>query len=140
MGGTMSTMFTALYPELVKTLTLMAAPLDFEGKEGLLQVWTDPKYFDVDALVDAFGNCPPTFLQGMFTDDEAGPELLHEVHRLLRQDGRRPVRPELLRDGEVDATTTSRSPARRSASSSRSSTSATSWSRASSTWATCRWT
>jgi class III poly(R)-hydroxyalkanoic acid synthase PhaC subunit len=31
MGGTMSTMFTALYPEMVRTLTLMAAPIDFAG-------------------------------------------------------------------------------------------------------------
>ena len=67
MGGTMSAMFTAVFPEMVKTLSLMAAPLDFEGKEGLLQVWTDPRYFDVDAVIDAYGNCPPAFLQGMFT-------------------------------------------------------------------------
>lgn len=66
MGGTMSTMFAAIHPELVHTLTLMAAPLDFAGDEGLLQAWTDPKYFDVDALVDAFGNCPAPFLQTMF--------------------------------------------------------------------------
>jgi len=66
MGGTMSTIFAALYPGLVKTLALMAAPIDFSSKEGLLQVWTDPKYFDVDALVDAFGNCPAPLLQGMF--------------------------------------------------------------------------
>jgi polyhydroxyalkanoate synthase len=66
MGGTMSTMYTAVYPERVKTLSLMAAPLDFAGKEGLLQAWTDPAYFDVDALVDAYGNCPPGFLQGCF--------------------------------------------------------------------------
>ena len=32
MGGTMSTLFTAIHPEPVKTLTLMAAPLDFGGE------------------------------------------------------------------------------------------------------------
>jgi len=67
MGGTMATLFAAVYPEMVRTLSLMAAPLDFAGQAGLLQVWTDPKYFDVDTLVDAFGNCPASFLQGMFT-------------------------------------------------------------------------
>jgi len=66
MGGTMSTMFTALYPELVRNLILMAAPIDFSGDEGLLQLWTDEKYFDVDGLVDAFGNCPGSFLQSSF--------------------------------------------------------------------------
>jgi len=68
MGGTMSTIFTALYPEPVKTLSLMAAPLDFSvgGDESLVQLWSDPKYFDVDALIDAFGNCPASFLQTSF--------------------------------------------------------------------------
>ncbi len=66
MGGTMSAMFTATYPELVNTLSLMAAPIDFGTKESLLQVWTDEKCFDVDALVDTFGNCPAAFLQYAF--------------------------------------------------------------------------
>jgi polyhydroxyalkanoate synthase len=66
MGGTMSTIYTSLFPERVKTLSLMAAPIDFAGKEGLLQLWTNPKYFDVDALIDTYGNCPAPFLQGCF--------------------------------------------------------------------------
>ena len=37
MGGTMSAMYTALYPEQVRNLILMAAPIDFSGDEGLLQ-------------------------------------------------------------------------------------------------------
>jgi polyhydroxyalkanoate synthase len=65
MGGTMSTMYTTLYPELVRTLTLLAAPIDF-AVEGLLNLWTQEKYFDVDRLVDAYGNCPPDLLQGAF--------------------------------------------------------------------------
>lgn len=66
MGGTMSAMFTALYPEMVKTLALMAAPIDFSKDESLLRVWSDEKYFDVDALIDTFGNCPAPFLQSSF--------------------------------------------------------------------------
>ncbi len=60
MGGTMSTIFTALHPELVKTLTLMAAPIDFSvgGEQSLVTFWSNPDYFDVDALIDAFGNVP----------------------------------------------------------------------------------
>ena len=66
MGGTMSAMFTALHPEKVKNLTLLAAGIDFATRDGLLNIWTDPKTFDVDAFVDAFGNCPAEFLQGAF--------------------------------------------------------------------------
>jgi polyhydroxyalkanoate synthase len=66
MGGTMSTMYTALYPEQVKNLILMAAPIDFSGNEGLLNIWTRREYFDVDGMVDAFGNCPGSFLQNSF--------------------------------------------------------------------------
>lgn len=66
MGGTMSVMYTALYPQQVRNLILMAAPIDFSGEECLLNVWTRPEYFDVDGLIDAFGNCPGSFLQTSF--------------------------------------------------------------------------
>ena len=68
MGGTMSAIFAARYPELINTLTLMTAPIDFSvgGEQSLVQFWSNPEYFDVDALVDAFGNCPAEFLQYSF--------------------------------------------------------------------------
>jgi polyhydroxyalkanoate synthase len=66
MGGTMSAMFTALYPEMVHTLTLMASPIDFAGDDSLLHVWTQEKYFDVDRLIDVYGNCPAPMLQSAF--------------------------------------------------------------------------
>ncbi|REJ91114.1 MAG: class III poly(R)-hydroxyalkanoic acid synthase subunit PhaC [Planctomycetota bacterium] len=66
MGGTMATMFTALFPGVVRNLTLMATPIDFAGEEGLLNLWTRPEYFDVDTLIDTFGNCPGEFLQYCF--------------------------------------------------------------------------
>jgi polyhydroxyalkanoate synthase len=66
MGGTLSTMFAALHPERVKNLILLAAPIDFSSKEGLLNLWVQPEYFDVDKFVDAFGNCPAEFLQAGF--------------------------------------------------------------------------
>ncbi len=67
MGGTMSTIFTAVHPEVVHTLSLMAAPIDFSGDESLLHLWTKSEYFDVDRLIDAYGNCPATFLQATFS-------------------------------------------------------------------------
>jgi len=66
MGGTMATMFTALFPERVRSLILMATPIDFSGDEGLLNLWSRPEYFDVDQLIDAYGNCPGEFLQSCF--------------------------------------------------------------------------
>lgn len=66
MGGTMSSMFAALHPRLVKNLVLMAAGIDFSTRDGLLNLWSDPQQFDVDRFVNAFGNCPAGFLQGAF--------------------------------------------------------------------------
>ena len=66
MGGTMSAMFTALHPDRVKNLTLLAAPIHFGPGDGLLSLWCQSNCFDVDRFVNAFGNCPPEFLQGAF--------------------------------------------------------------------------
>jgi polyhydroxyalkanoate synthase len=66
MGGTLAALFTALEPERVKTLTLLAAPIEFGGRETLLNLWAGRKTFDVDAFVDANGNCPAWFLQLCF--------------------------------------------------------------------------
>jgi polyhydroxyalkanoate synthase subunit PhaC len=66
MGGTMAALFTALRPELVRSLTLLAAPIDFVGHDALLNLWTDRRHFDVDAVIDAYGNCPAWFLQTCF--------------------------------------------------------------------------
>lgn len=67
MGGTMSAMYTALHQEKVKNLMLLAAGIDFATRDGLLNLWTDSRYFDVDAFVEVYGNCPASFLQSMFT-------------------------------------------------------------------------
>jgi polyhydroxyalkanoate synthase len=66
MGGTIATLYTALNPRRVETLTLLAAPIDFGSPRSLLNVWTKRKYFDVDAFIDANGNCPAWFLQLCF--------------------------------------------------------------------------
>ena len=66
MGGTMSAIFTALYPQCVRNLILMAAGIDFSTRDGLINLWTGAEHFDGDGFVDAFGNCPAEFLQAMF--------------------------------------------------------------------------
>jgi polyhydroxyalkanoate synthase len=66
MGGTFAALLTALQPQSVRTLTLLASPIDFSGKESLLSVWSEAKYFNVDEFIDARGNCPADFLQNCF--------------------------------------------------------------------------
>jgi len=62
MGGAMSTMYAAMHPEApLKNLVLMATPVDF-SEAGLYSAWLNPKYFDVDRIVDTFGNVPSDFL------------------------------------------------------------------------------
>lgn len=77
MGGAMSVMYASHHPEKVRALALMAAPLDFTQDPGLLKQWAADDHFDVDALVEAFGNIPPDFLNGGFNflkpfDNSAG--------------------------------------------------------------------
>ncbi len=66
MGGTMSAMFTALHPDIVRNLIMLAAPVDWSTKDSLLSVWTDEKYFDVDRLIEVYGNAPAHYLQSSF--------------------------------------------------------------------------
>lgn len=66
MGGALSTMFTALHQDVVKNLILLASGIDYTDKQGLISLWSDPNYFDVDQFVDTVGNVPAEFLQAAF--------------------------------------------------------------------------
>ncbi|MGD1842196.1 MAG: class III poly(R)-hydroxyalkanoic acid synthase subunit PhaC [Thermonemataceae bacterium] len=52
-GGTFSVIYTSLYPEKIKNLITMVAPIDFSPNDGLLFRWA--RDMDVDALVDNSG-------------------------------------------------------------------------------------
>lgn len=60
MGGTMSAMYAALFPDSpLKNLILLTAPIDFTPEHmGLYGIWMNEKYFNPDLLVDAFSNVP----------------------------------------------------------------------------------
>jgi polyhydroxyalkanoate synthase len=60
MGGTMSAMYAALFPEKpLRNLVLLATPIDFTEEDmGLYGLWTSARYFNPDLLVEAFGNVP----------------------------------------------------------------------------------
>lgn len=64
MGGFLSLAFTALNPEVVRNLVLFAAPVDFS--KSVFGDWTDPRFFDVDRLIDAYGNMPGRFIVSAF--------------------------------------------------------------------------
>ena len=62
MGGTMSVMYTALEPEKVNALGLLATGLHFDGTGGVLEQWGDEAQFDPWLLAETFGTVPAEFL------------------------------------------------------------------------------
>ena len=62
MGGTMSVMYAALFPEKVRNLGLMAAGLCFDDTGGVLELWGEAEYYDAEQVTDSFGNVPADFL------------------------------------------------------------------------------
>jgi polyhydroxyalkanoate synthase len=66
MGGTMSAMYAARYPEKVHTLGLMAAGLCFDGTGGVLERWGGEEHFDPQRLAEVYGTIPAPFLSAGF--------------------------------------------------------------------------
>ena len=62
MGGTMSAMYAALFPEKVRNLGLMAAGLYFDETGGVLEEWGDERFYDPETIAETFGNVPAGFL------------------------------------------------------------------------------
>lgn len=60
MGGTMTAMYAALFPDKpLRNLVLLTAPIDFTPDDmGLFGVMTNEKYLNPDRVVEAFGNVP----------------------------------------------------------------------------------
>lgn len=55
MGGLLSLIFTALRGERVANLLLLTTPVDFAGPH-VINRWIDEKYFDLDRVLDLYGN------------------------------------------------------------------------------------
>ncbi len=82
LGGTFSAVYGALRPGRLQSLTLLATPIDFSGDRSLLNLWARQEYFDVDGLVDAFGNCPGFFLRSCFQLMKPAANLIEKHLRL----------------------------------------------------------
>jgi polyhydroxyalkanoate synthase len=65
MGGILTTMHIARRPKRIASHVAIAAPLSFD-EGGILGTWTQSPDFDVNAIVDAFGNVPARLLQASF--------------------------------------------------------------------------
>lgn len=63
-GGTFSLCYSSMHPEKVKNLITMVTPVDFNTRDGLLNIWA--QFVDVDAMVDTLGNVPGDFMNGGF--------------------------------------------------------------------------
>ncbi len=62
MGGLLAAIYAALNPVgPLKNLACFTTPIDFDGM-GLQRKWADPRWFDVDRIVDTLGNVPPEML------------------------------------------------------------------------------
>jgi polyhydroxyalkanoate synthase subunit PhaC len=65
LGGTLTTIYAAAFPERVASLIALAAPVAFAAG-GRLTQWVRSPSFDIDALVDGAGNVPSRLMQASF--------------------------------------------------------------------------
>lgn len=65
LGGILSNIYSACYPESVAGLIAMTAPVDF-SKAGYMALWTRKEHLDPYGLVNAIGNVPPELIQNGF--------------------------------------------------------------------------
>lgn len=79
-GGTLSAIYSALYPNKVKNLVTHVTPIDFSTNDGLLFRWS--KDMDFDKIVDGFnGLIPGDFLNQGF--DILKPMMKLQKHQTL---------------------------------------------------------
>jgi len=67
MGGAFSAMYTARHPQNVRTLSLMAAPLDFDTNSSFLNVWAKAPGFDAWKVARSYGLIPADFFNSAFS-------------------------------------------------------------------------
>ncbi len=74
MGGSLALMYTSLFQDRVRTLSLMATPIVFDGTGGLLERWAT--FYDPSTLAATYGNVPAELLASQFAMMEPVDNLL----------------------------------------------------------------
>jgi polyhydroxyalkanoate synthase len=66
MGGVLSVIHTALStPGRIKNLVAVTTPIDFSGMK-LFRSWADPRFMDIDQMVDSMGIIPASVISQQF--------------------------------------------------------------------------
>jgi polyhydroxyalkanoate synthase subunit PhaC len=66
-GGVLSLLWAALHRDAgLKNLITFTTPIDFKAMDAF-QAWSDRRFFNVDQVVDTFGNCPAEMLYSAFS-------------------------------------------------------------------------
>jgi len=66
LGGALTAMYAARYPENVNSLGQIAGTLHFDDTGGVLERWGQQDHYDPEALIGADGNVPADVLATMF--------------------------------------------------------------------------
>ncbi len=64
-GGVLSLLWAALHPKGLANLVTFTTPVDFTRME-MFSAWADPRFYDVDRVVDTLGNVPGDMLYSAF--------------------------------------------------------------------------
>jgi polyhydroxyalkanoate synthase len=65
-GGMLSCIYAAVHPaDGLKNLVVFTTPVDFQKME-LFANWADKRFFDLDLMVERFGNIPPEIIYASF--------------------------------------------------------------------------
>ncbi len=66
LGGTIAAAYTSLHQDQIRRFIALTTPVDFENA-GLLAIWTDKTRFNVDKIVEYYGNTVPAdFIHACF--------------------------------------------------------------------------
>jgi len=66
-GGVLSLLWAALHRDAgLKNLITFTTPINFKAMEAF-QAWSDKRFFNVDQVVETFGNCPAEMLYTAFS-------------------------------------------------------------------------
>lgn len=85
MGGLFAILYTALYPDEVRTLINLAGPVNYHD-DGIYSLWTRPEWLDADLYVDTLGNIPAPLLNVTFNLVRPTNELIQALNYWERGD------------------------------------------------------